>query len=235
MRLNNLKCILLDVIKLKKNDDASKFMKNWLKYSSYDSIKTVCKYPPKFDFYEIKYKNPEIEIYNSSKVDLVMHGCPLNKAKSILEHDLFRNSAEGYFGSGVYNTHCADLAFYFSRRNDWKSREKVWSTILISEVRTEKKALEKVYKSYWGRQNVNHQMIEKYVHYKNSKSPKNKNPVFDKDEQNRRFRITPFEQNELCDEFLVDASILFPRYVIAIQARTNIGKFRKLKQASKAL
>ena len=155
---------ILKLVTLRNGNTAYKLIDSWLKQSSYDDIKVLCKYKPSFKFYELKYTDLKVENYENTKINLAMHGTSIKKAEKILERGLFLNSSSGYFGSGVYNTHCADLAFYFSRKKDYKKSEKKWSAIIISEVRFDEEPVENIYyKSYWHKQKLDPEIKKKQI------------------------------------------------------------------------
>ena len=203
-----------------KYKEAKEFQK-MLKKSSYVKNSQAEKERPKSACQMIEYYDKRKNIVPPG-TKMVLHGTIFSKAEAILRDGCFKNSPSGYFGPGVYNTQCFDLARFHALRKKMQSSNSNnvrQIAIIVSEVHCDVEPMVEVYKNYWRKKNKTEPLVDSpFVYFKNSKGPVNLDDD-DEEYEGRMFRTRPFLQNELCDEVLVQNSLIVPRYVLSVETK----------------
>ena len=79
-------------------------------------------------------ENKPVEAVEVKRNNLMLfHGTSRNGVRGILKEG-FKNSTSGWFGSGIYMTDCADVAFGYSTSRNHSVNSKLYNSIFVNEV-----------------------------------------------------------------------------------------------------
>ena len=163
---------------------------------------------------------------------MLFHGTSIENGTEILKKG-FENSAYGYFGQGLYMTECSDMACHYSTRQMlWQSESEYEETctycIFYNEVVGSEYLDTVKYDNYMKLKNtfdppVFKHPFRKYMH----KSSPETSKEFDytRDDQGRYYRCKKIDNCSLADEYVADASLIKPRYMILLKAKVDYKQY----------
>jgi hypothetical protein len=148
---------------------------------------------------------------------MMLHGTSFDCSRKILNQG-FKNSAYGYFGSGVYLTESIDIAVHYSIRKtlkDWQrphSESKCIKTyVFVNEVVEPKSLKVEKYGRYFELKQISTAPKHPFVKHMHQCSPDRKVQI---DARGRACR--KIQGLSLLDEFVADCSLVKPRFLIEI-------------------
>ena len=174
-----------------------------------------------FKICKVVEKKP-VKAVNVKRNNLMMfHGTSLESASGVLKKG-FKNSKSGQYGKGVYMTECSSNAFFWAFiKNYYKN----YNCIFVNEVLGSKE-LQKI--KFSNRSGTHFSLplrnpFSKYI-YKFSRRQPTKTK-YKKDSLGRRYVANTYISP--ADEYVADASVTIPRYLVLLETERQETKKKK--------
>ena len=170
---------------------------------------------------------------------MLLHGTSDINATEILKKG-FVNSQYGYFGKGLYMTECSDMACHYSNRKmSWKPEsryETVTNCIFYNEVIGSQYLDIKKYDSYMDLKNIFDHANHPFRKYMHKSSPETiKQFDYTTDDQARYYRCKKMTASSLADEYVADAVLIKPRYLILLKVKVDKKQYDSFLEFFRAL
>ena len=199
----------------KKLNFASKEFKFLKKVFDDKSIGLICYNNFKrIQAYKVFQTNP-IKIIEEKNNNLMLyHGTSEKGVTGILKEG-FRNSEYGCFGQGVYMTDCSEIAINYSFYAGMNSSTYF---IFVNEV-LESEKLQTFEVDFEDPKFTDTKLNNQFEKHTNESSPQSTKEDFIVDVKGRRY-VIPYE-NIIYDEYIAEASVVIPRYLIVHKKMQN--------------
>ena len=191
------------------------------------------------DIWRLKDTTSRDSFEDYSENLMLFHGTSDINAAKIIKNG-FVNSAYGYFGKGLYMTECSDMACHYSNRQMlWKSEsqyETRANCIFYNEVMESENLDIKKYDSYMNLKNISDPVKYQFRKYMHKSSPEAiKEFDYTRDDQGRYYRCRKIDNCSLADEYVADASLIKPRYVIILKSKVDKKRYDSFLNYFRAL
>ena len=152
---------------------------------------------------------------------MLFHGTSKIGAEGILNEG-FKNSESGWFGSGVYMSECSSTAFMYTQRNTiYYFQKGKLNFFFVNEVFESEKLLTFEFDNIFDIENNNTPLknsFNKHIrNFNGKKSPQITQEDYKKDVEGRLYRNVPVHKYSVYDEFVAEANVTIPRYLILIE------------------
>ena len=152
---------------------------------------------------------------------MLFHGTSKIGAEGVLEEG-FKNSESGWFGSGVYMSECSSTEFmYTQRNNNYYSQKGKINFIFVNEVFESEKLLTFEFDNIFDIENNNTPLknsFNKHIrNFNGKKSPQITQEDYKQDVEGRLYRNVAVHKYSVYDEFVAEANVTIPRYLILIE------------------
>ena len=160
---------------------------------------------------------------------MLFHGKSRKNASGILQYG-YKNSEEGLFGAGVYNTECTDQAIHYSDNQTikqggyYESELFVFVNEMLNSEEWERITF-RDYNSYYVNPLTNSPGLHLSKYHRHVNSPKPTVEDYKRDVNGRKYRCTATSKWSLCDEFVADSSLVKPRYMIKLIATRKRSRY----------
>ena len=149
---------------------------------------------------------------------MLFHGTHKSGAIGILNEG-FKNSKQGWHGSGVYMTECSYIAHGYATNKIDIGLDIDNNFIFVNEVLESEKLQTFVYNSTLDMRDNDKTLsnpFNKHVH-KKSTHIKITEENYKKDFEGRKYRNVEIGSKEILDEFVAESSVTIPRYLIILK------------------
>ena len=146
---------------------------------------------------------------------MLFHGTTINGAIGVLNEG-FKNSKQGWHGSGVYMTECSYIAYGYSTNIIYLDRSD--SFIFVNEVLESEKLQTYVYNNTLDMRDNDRPLSNSFNKHVHKKSPQIKitEENYKKDLYGRQYRNVAINSKSRLDEFVAEGSVTIPRYLIIL-------------------
>ena len=178
-----------------------------------------------FDIYKVVENGPTKTEEEKSNNLMLFHGTKNKDHATGILKEGFRNSESGYFGKGVYMTECSCTAFDYTgvRLNDVKGTEFL-NYVFVNEVSGSEKIQTFTFTigdALDMDEDNTAELTHPFEKHVKRHSPQPTEEDYKEDMLGRRYRNLEIHGESVLDEFVADAKVTIPRYLIALKTKKN--------------
>ena len=162
--------------------------------------------------YKVTNNNPVKNVEEKSNNLMLFHGTCEKGAIGILKEG-FKNSEEGWFGKGVYLTHCSEVALDYCFRADMNSSDRYF---FVNEVLES----EKLQTFKYNLKDVKDVCTIPYHQFEKHTDKSSPQPT--KDDYMAGFeggRYVKTDEKNMFDEYIAEAKVVIPRYLVVLEGK----------------
>ena len=165
-------------------------------------------------------ENKPMEAAGSNNM-MLFHGTSKNGVQAVLNGG-FKNSERGWFGRGLYMTESSYIAYGYTYKHNG-GLHKADNFIFVNEVLESEKLQTFVYNSPFDIRENDSTPSNAFNKHVRKESPQIEltEENYKKDLEGRQYRNVAIHGNGLLDEFVAEASVTIPRYLIIIKTEKS--------------